>query len=1432
MYRVTLPLPVQAESLTPRGARVLDTSYGLYHIHDGSAQVLTSQVSGDTLTFTTDNFSTFLLQYTVDFEYIDPITGEKYAYALTGGNGLQLSALLNSLVIEADLTGSTAEFSAPELVTLSPISADGVTTDWLLTSQQPFDTEERLTVTLANGAEIILRVTDEQIVTYLMDARGDTYVITVTYDRTAQIPENAVLRAAEITADSDGYADYLAQASLALAENERLLAAKLYDISIYADGEKVEPAAPVDVLIEFIPMARTAGDSYALLHYEDGSDVPTLMEDPTFGGGEDEVRSVAFSTDSFSVYAVAEYVLETTIDIDGQTYKVTATYDDRAGLPGDAKLRVSEKVLEADDYLTYFNDTAAALGVSARELGYLRMLDISIVGEDGAEYKPNDFVKVSVELIDDIENGALRVVHLGDEAEELRTETDGDTVSFETKSFSIFSFVDISLIQNVVDAVFGSTYTDKRYENDDIIVSGKMPRTAIVEANPAEVTIEGADVLVSYDIKIYAGLITKALGIAWQPSDGALTVQMKSDSLTGRDSVSVYHIADGSSTPEKVTDVDVYNNSVEFQANSFSVYVLGDRPLRSYRFFSLNENGEYVEYHIQTDSGIPTFTQIIKDASEGLVIPQLPSIPGSTTSTFSGWYVGHDVTHNGAVYSFGTLDDDPFDFNDIPPVTETEEIDLFAKFADYAYVIFHDQFNGSVNTFPVALTRRGEKNQLNTFTNKKYATVQIDDVTVAYDSENNEQNSAPSMAFYGWSYTKIKTPGSPTDDDGRAVSRIAASTIDVYEPTHLYPIFESIKWLNYYSGPTGSGATYIPSKYYYVGEGPTSLSVPVRSGYTFQGWYTGTLTAITDSEGKIISETVNYGTQVSNADGFLVSAMNDVENGVTVSGGMLTLSKDATLFAKWENANVNYTVVIWRQKATDEAGLTNENKTYDYAESFVLTATTGASVSVEQKYTQLTNDTTYNSLHSGDQITSTNPNPYYGFNYNSANSTTSSVTVNGDGSTVLNVYYDRKEWKLEFQVQDYVYTISANDNDNNPEKYGDVNGQKVRVYWNNGYFRTTNSRDGTVYNGTVYTRSNNQSWQTIKTIEAVYEHNISDQFPIKGNNGVTYNNGERWAPQTNAVGWGQVMVYVDIMPNGNVTFHLNTSNAGTKTMNYYVEALPDETGTTYNYGGKTFILYNSISSNYNGITEEDYVELVGFSKHAVNPSYTYNNGNYTYYVGSSGSATAATSVDFYYTRDNFNIEFYDSYTHQLAYVNGSQLNSISVKYQEALAGYVPATPTAMQIVNINGVPTPQVRPGYTFTGWYTDEGCSTRIFFSQEEADEKKESTKDRDGNYHYVVWDTMPAHALKAYAGWETEWYLIQIDPNYGSMNNGTSDSTWFWEAYNGDPIEEYTWVTRDYVESSTGTYYYVKHDRAYYGYTSKSPCRLDISWWKAPAR
>ena len=127
-------------------------------------------------------------------------------------------------------------------------------------------------------------------------------------------------------------------------------------------------------------------------------------------------------------------------------------------------------------------------------------------------------------------------------------------------------------------------------------------------------------------------------------------------------------------------------------------------------------------------------------------------------------------------------------------------------------------------------------------------------------------------------------------------------------------------------------------------------------------------------------------------------------------------------------------------------------------------------------------------------------------------------------------------------------------------------------------------------------------------------------------------------------------------------------------------------------------------------------------------------------------------------------------------------------YQTALEEYIPDNPTS-------GRKSDSGNAIYTFDAWYMDQACTVK-------ADLKTM---------------TMPDNDLTVYAGWTAIKFRVDIDPNYGALyaeENGTgTGATYFNNTYDAEPVGEYTHVTRNYVESSSGTWYYVNHDRAYGG-------------------
>jgi len=450
-------------------------------------------------------------------------------------------------------------------------------------------------------------------------------------------------------------------------------------------------------------------------------------------------------------------------------------------------------------------------------------------------------------------------------------------------------------------------------------------------------------------------------GEEYQP-DGTVqvSIELLKDDLNSYASVDVVHVPDGAGEEARVMDTTLNGETVEFETDGFSVYVLvgsgGETAARqcTYTFWIPNEDvpGTYKEYSFKDSEGRTVYSQTVISGEE-LIVPQMTSIGGKT---FTGWYKGD--TTGGTL----TLEEDPYDFDNIT-ITENSAIDLYAVYTTYATVFIHDQFDSESNSFPVAYTRRAELVTTGEGSGAAAsAVVKIDDLRIANTSVGDR-----AMAFFGWSETPITTPGAAEDDEGNPVTAVtmdAEGCISVSGETHLYPIFIETHLLTFYAAATGEGAVYNGPRYLNKGESLGALPTTSMRGKTFTGWFTGTL------NGSI----VDYGRQISNADGSLIVGADDA--GVYVSDGRLYLRADTTLYAGWtDDTSAEYRILYWQQNGTGTE--------YSYKESVSHTGRVGETVSVSDTDKA---DDRYDGYHLKEEP--------------------ASAEVKADGSTVLNVYYD------------------------------------------------------------------------------------------------------------------------------------------------------------------------------------------------------------------------------------------------------------------------------------------------------------------------------------------------------------------------------------------------------------------------------------------
>lgn len=298
--------------------------------------------------------------------------------------------------------------------------------------------------------------------------------------------------------------------------------------------------------------------------------------------------------------------------------------------------------------------------------------------------------------------------------------------------------------------------------------------------------------------------------------------------------------------------------------------------------------------------------------------------------------------------------------------------------------------------------------------------------------------------------------------------------------------------------------------------------------------------------------------------------------------------------ASWEIGTSGFTVVFWYQNANDD----------------------GYSVAGTYQPADVKPDTEKKSDDYENQNFTGRDTKH--FTYNAAKAET--VTVKGDGSTVLNVYYTRNTYTLKFRVLDC-------------DKW---------------FFRS----------------HSDSCYKVIKSITAKYQADIHNNFPIKDGNDTIW-----WkVPQgTETYGNSDEQRYlgsIDTMPGENITFEKKDSESGAK-IYYYVETINGAAGDT-TYNGRNYKQYKVIDLDYSGSTNltyrEEFHPITGFTQGDSNP-----------HLPKDGEVRMQKNNYLYYTRNSYNLKFYN----YNAYVDG---NGGSVQYEAPLSGYnfTPAYPANLE----------------------------------------------------------------------------------------------------------------------------------------------------------
>ena len=238
--------------------------------------------------------------------------------------------------------------------------------------------------------------------------------------------------------------------------NNRATKIQAVDISFYYNDEEVEPLLPIKVSLTS-KLIKESNKDPKIIHIDDKGEGSIIEQSSDIQSKEDEV---IFEAESFSTYVLVittDYITD-----EGETYKITITYDEEAEIPEGAYLKVNEITEEDSLYEEYVAKTEEALGLKEGSISYIRLFDITIYDEDDKKIEPEKTVSVEAELTDST-GKQLSVIHFADEDTNgsiLTSETDGQTVSFETDSFSVYGIADLDPAETAssVDDLNGNGY--------------------------------------------------------------------------------------------------------------------------------------------------------------------------------------------------------------------------------------------------------------------------------------------------------------------------------------------------------------------------------------------------------------------------------------------------------------------------------------------------------------------------------------------------------------------------------------------------------------------------------------------------------------------------------------------------------------------------------------------------------------------------------------------------------------------------------------------------------------------------------------------------------------------------------------------------------------------------------------------------------------
>ncbi len=415
------------------------------------------------------------------------------------------------------------------------------------------------------------------------------------------------------------------------------------------------------------------------------------------------------------------------------------------------------------------------------------------------------------------------------------------------------------------------------------------------------------------------------------------------------------------------------------------------------------------------------------------------------------------------------------------------------------------------------------------------------------------------------------------------------------------------------------------------------------------------------------------------------------------------VTADKTLYAVWDAEIVEYTVVYWKENA--------DNDEYTFTELITRTAEAGTMVTATE----------------ADQ--SKYEDDFFSYNAEA----TGEIAVNGDGSTILNVFYARNQFTLTFKADD-VSTVCGKQEHNHIEDRCRYHYEYERICdGDHRYHRPSCWKSILVWdcNKTEHTHDDSCYPQdgdaSVFTITAKHGAAIADEFDFGSYTGLA------WEEPGQNDYYGYPLQTLDRMPTSDITFELyydwdkvKEQGRTQKTMIYWVEVLHGETAEKIE-DGIGYKELKSVDTYFNYPTyNEEYHPIAGYIR-------TMNRD-----IFGSSRYWPDSTWEFYYSREKYPLTYYNY---------NAKAKTEYVPFEEALDEYYEYEPDSPSGMN-----------GYTFEGWYLSPAC--------EEGTEAEDHllTMPLDGAIVYAKWSA-PTHDVKAYYTIDINGTKEVLEIEHGAM-------------------------------------------------------------------